>query len=324
MAWIGPALTHQDDDVRTNAANIMVTMAAPVPDAAALAALVALPVRDERVRRIVVAAAKGGGGLLGVGTAMAGTALGVLFVEAALARRAIGPRRAVPPYVDGRYPPTSGGVGKGTSLRLVVLGDSAAAGLGVEDPEQTPGVIIARGVAEAADRPVMLTSVAVVGARTKDLADQVTRALHIQPQVAVLMIGANDVTHRDRPQKSVRLLVESVERLRANGSQVVVGTCPDLGTVRPVAQPLRAYMRRASRELAQAQAVAVAEAGGRPVRLADLLGSYFQESPEDYFSADRFHPSATGYAACAGALLPEVLIALGLRDPASTLVPLTD
>ncbi|MEO6822354.1 MAG: hypothetical protein ABI468_07915, partial [Candidatus Nanopelagicales bacterium] len=69
-------------------------MAAPTTaGGAALAALVALPVRDERVRRIVLAAAKGGGGLLGVGTAIAGTALGVLYVEAALARRAIGPRR---------------------------------------------------------------------------------------------------------------------------------------------------------------------------------------------------------------------------------------
>lgn len=297
------------------AVNIMSVMTAPVTvDPAALRLLAALPVRDERVRRIVVAAAKGGGGLLGVGTAVAGTALGVLFVEAALARRAIGPRRAVPPYADGRYPPASGHVGKGTSIRLVVVGDSSAAGLGVADPEHTPGVILARGVAEAADRPVMLTNVAVVGARTRDLADQVTRALHLSPQVVVVLIGANDVTHRDRPQKSVRLLVESVERLRAHSAQVVVGTCPDLGTVRPVAQPLRAYMRRASRELAQAQAVAVAEAGGRPVRLADLLGSYFYESPEAYFSADRFHPSATGYAACAGALLPEVLAALGLTD----------
>jgi lysophospholipase L1-like esterase len=291
---------------------------------AALARAVALPVRDERVRRIVVAAAKGGGGLLGVGTAIAGTAAGVLLVEAALARRAIGPRRTVPPYADGRYLPGAGSLTRRTSVRLVVLGDSSAAGLGVDDPEQTPGVIIARGIAEVADRPVMLTNVAVVGARTRDLDHQVSRALTVHPQVAVVLIGANDVTHRDRPQKSVRLLVDAVQRLQAGGAQVVVGTCPDLGTVRPVPQPLRAYVRRASRELASAQAVAVTAAGGRAVPLADLLGSYFEASPEDYFSADRFHPSATGYAACAGELLPEALVALGLRDPARVLARVDD
>ena len=103
-----------------------------------------------------------------------------------------------------------------------------------------------------------------------------------------------------------------------------MGTCPDLGTIRPVAQPLRAYARRVSRELALAQATAVNAAGGRAVRLADLLGPTFEASPEDYFSADRFHPSATGYAACAEAVLPACLAALGLPSAANSLAPLAD
>ncbi len=286
--------------------------------AAASAMADALPVRDEQVRRIVVAAAKGGGGLLGVGTAVAGAALGVLYVQARRAKRTIGPRRASAPYADGRYV-APGTHPKGTSLRVVVLGDSSAAGLGADDPEQTPGVLIARAVAAAAERPVRLTNVAVVGARTRDLEAQVARALHVGPQLALVMVGANDITHLDRPQTSVRLLGEAVTRLREAGCQVVVGTCPDLGTLRPIAQPLRAYARRASRELAEAQAVAVSAAGGRPVELGALLGPTFAASPDAYFSSDQFHPSATGYAACAAALLPSCLAALGL--PADAAVP---
>ena len=99
------------------------------------------------MRRIVVAAAKGGGGLLGIGTALAGAAIGVLVVEARLARRAIGPRRTVPPYADGRYLPATADGAKGTSIRFAVLGDSSAAGLGVDDAEETPGAILARAVA---------------------------------------------------------------------------------------------------------------------------------------------------------------------------------
>jgi lysophospholipase L1-like esterase len=271
-----------------------------------------LPIRDERVREIAVAAAKGGGGLLGVGTALAGATIGVLAFQARQARRAIGPRTTVPPYADGRYLPLGDLVSRGTSLRLAVLGDSGAAGLGAETREATPGATLAAELATASGRTVMLTNSAVVGARSRDLEAQVDRALHVRPHVAVIMIGANDVTHLTRPQHSVALLAEAVRRLREAGSEVVVGTCPDLGTVKPLATPLRQVARRMSRELAAAQEIAVRQAGGRAVPLAELLGEAFDTDPERFFSADRFHPSTAGYQACAHALLPEVLAAAGL------------
>jgi lysophospholipase L1-like esterase len=272
------------------------------------------PIRDERVRRIAVAAAKGGGGLLGVGTALAGTAIGIVVVQAALAKRAIGPRTTAPPYADGRYLPPGEPTARGTSLRLAVLGDSGAAGLGADEPENTPGAVIARELAAAAGRPVLLTNTAVVGAQSKDLAAQVDRILAVRPNVAVIMVGANDLTHHVRPQHSVRLLGDAVERLRVVGCEVVVGTCPDLGTVKPLAVPLRQYARRMSRELAAAQRIATLEHGGRPVMLGEELGELFDSDPELFFSADRFHPSAAGYTACAQALLPEVLAALGIAS----------
>ncbi len=271
-----------------------------------------LPIRDERVRRIAVTAAKGGGGLLGMGTAVAGAGIGLLAVQARRARREIGPQRSAAPYADGRYLPPGADVARGTSLRLAVLGDSGAAGLGADDADHTPGAILAAELAAASGRPVLLSNASVVGAESADLAAQVDRVLHVRPHVAVIMIGANDVTHLVRPQKSVRLLVAAVERLRDAGTEVVVGTCPDLGTVRPLAAPLRQVMRRMSRELAAAQAIAVADVGGRPVPLAQLLGDLFASRPDEFFSADRFHPSTVGYAACAHVLLPEVLDAVGL------------
>lgn len=280
-----------------------------------MAAIPTLPIRDERVRRIAVVAAKGGGGLLGVGTALAGAAIGVVVFQAAMARRAIGPRRTVPPYADGRYLPPGEVVARGTSLRLAVLGDSGAAGLGAEQADQTPGGVLARELAAASGRQVVLTNAAVVGARSSDLAAQVDRVLGVRPHVVMIMIGANDVTHRVRPQESVRLLGEAVRRLREAGTEVVVGTCPDLGTVQPLAVPLRQYARRMSRELAAAQHIGVLENGGRPVPLGEILREVVEAEPDLYFSADRFHPSARGYAACAHAMLPEVLAAVGIANP---------
>ncbi len=128
----------------------------------------------------------------------------------------------------------------------------------------------------------------------------------------MLLIGANDVTHRIDKSIAVRHLESAVSRLRAAGAVVVVGTCPDLGAVQPIAQPLRSLARRWSRDLAAAQTVAVVEAGGHTVSLGDLLGLEFAQSPGELFSPDRFHPSPAGYARAAAVLLPTLCSALGL------------
>ena len=120
-----------------------------------------------------------------------------------------------------------------------------------------------------------------------------------------------DPPHRARRRRCAQL-EQTVRRIRALGSEVVVGTCPDLGTIQPIQQPLRSLMKRWSRDLAAAQTVAVVEAGGRTVSLGDLIGPEFDESPHEMFSKDRFHPSAAGYARAAAALLPSVCAALGV------------
>src|SRR5919107_1704158 len=260
--------------------------------------------RVSRARKVAAAAAYGGGGL----TALGALGIGVITAEMKLARRWIGEPFEPAPQADGVY-----GAGLGAPLELAVVGDSSAAGMGADAPERTPGAVIARGLAAVSGRPVQLRTVAVVGARSSNLPSQLDRLLAIAtPDVTVVMIGANDVSHRVRPAESVRHLSHAVERLRKAGSEVVVGTCPDLGTIEPVAQPLRLIARRLSRDLAAAQTVAAVEAGARTVSLGDLLGPEFRRVPAEMFSADRFHPSSAGYAAAAAALLPSVCAAVGL------------
>ena len=258
--------------------------------------------RARVARRIARAAAYGGGG---IGVLSAG-AFGLVRAQAALARRTIGEPTGTAPYADGVY----GAHHPGEPLTLALLGDSSATGLGVSSPHQTPGAMLSSGLAGCADRPVRLVCRATVGARSSDLAGQVAQVDAEVPDVVVIMIGANDVTHRVKPQDAVRHLDDVVRGLVSVGVQVVVGTCPDLGTVEPVAQPLRWIARRASRQLAAAQTIAVVEAGGRTVSLGDILGPEFAASPAEMFGPDRFHPSAAGYASAAAALLPSVCAAL--------------
>jgi lysophospholipase L1-like esterase len=196
---------------------------------------------------------------------------------------------------------------------LLVLGDSIAAGLGADRAKDTLGSRLARGIAAGAGRSVRLRTAAVVGSESSMLAGQLASLPPgYRPHVAVIVVGGNDVTHRVPVAESVRHLAEAVEDLRARGTEVVVGTCPDLGALRPVPQPLRALGSRASRQLAEAQREAALARGARVVSLAHVVGPFFSTLPEEMFSLDRFHPSAHGYKRTAKAMLPSVLAALGV------------
>lgn len=265
--------------------------------------------RARRARRIAANAAYGGGGLAATTAALGALGYVVVRAEAALARRVMSHEHGAAPDDDGTY-----GAALGEPVRIVVLGDSTAAGLGADTREQTIGAIVASGVAALLGRRVELTNRAVIGAQSTDLERQLATAVEVvpAPDVVLVLIGANDVTHRIDRAVAVRSLESMVRHARDLGAEVVVGTCPDLGTIEPLAQPLRGLARRWSRDLAAAQTVAVVEAGGRTVSLGDLLGPEFAAAPREMFSEDRFHPSPAGYARAASALLPSVCAALGV------------
>ncbi len=153
-----------------------------------------------------------------------------------------------------------------------------------------------------------------MGAQSSDLAGQIERALATDPDLAVILVGANDVTHQVRPSQSVRHLGAGVRRLREAGAKVLVGTCPDLGTVKPIPPPLKQVARSWSRRLAAAQAIAVVEEEGVAVSLGSILGPDFEAAPALLFGPDRFHPSAEGYRALAEVLVPSALNALGFGE----------
>ena len=265
-----------------------------------------------RVRKIAV---YGGAGVSVSAAVGLGGLAGLMWGEAKLAERRI-PRAVDPPPVSHDTTWAASGVPpRARPVRFAMLGDSTAAGYGVDFDRETPAAQIALGISAAARRPVHVTNVAVVGAESHDLPAQLEALGSARPELAIIMIGANDVTELTRPAIAVPYLEGAVLRLRELGAEVVVGTCPDLGTIRPIAQPLRWYVRRLSRRMAAAQTIAVVRAGGRTVSLGDLLGPLFMDRRE-LFSADQFHPSAAGYHEAAQAVLPSALDALGLRTKA--------
>lgn len=198
----------------------------------------------------------------------------------------------------------------GTPVDLLLLGDSLAAGLGATKPKETLGARLAKVLGKKLDRPVRLKTAAVVGSESRGLPDQIESLGDYRPDVAVIVVGGNDVTHRIPISESVALLSETIDYLHGVGAEVIVGTCPDLGALRPVPQPLRSLASRMSRRLAAAQARVAREHDATPVDLRGTVGPLFFDSPEEMFSMDRFHPSALGYRRMAAALFPAVLRAV--------------
>lgn len=195
-----------------------------------------------------------------------------------------------------------------------MLGDSIAWGQGASRAADTLAQRLLLGLGHD-DVLAEARVLAVPGARSADLARQVTSALSWPPEVVVVVVGANDLTHLVPVEAAVADLADAVRRLREVGAEVVVAPTPDLSAVPHVPPALRPSVQAASAQLRLRQAEVVRRHGGRPAD-PDLVASRAFAADPRLFSADRFHPSSAGYAVIASALLPEVraaVAALGAR-----------
>jgi lysophospholipase L1-like esterase len=200
-----------------------------------------------------------------------------------------------------------------TPLRLALLGDSIAYGQGARRAEDTLGRRLARALtAEGFD--VDLHVAAVPRAVSAHLTVQVATLEALAPDLAVVVIGANDLTRFVPAPAAAADLGVAVTALRALGSDVVVVPAPDLSSVPFVPPAFRPVVQAACLVLQQHQAQVAAAAGARIAAIGDVIGTAFADDPT-LFSRDRFHPSSEGYARIAEALTPHVLeVAISRRD----------
>lgn len=203
-----------------------------------------------------------------------------------------------------------------TPLRLVLLGDSIGFGTGAARPADALGSRLAAALTDEGF-DVDLHVVAVPGATSADLAAQVRRALPLVPDLAVVVIGANDLA-RFRPADQAAAELDSALRvLRAADVDVVVVPAPDMSMVPFVPPAFRQLVQAACTQLQLRQA-AVAEAAGASVAaVSTAVAAAFVADPA-LFSGDRFHPSSAGYARIAAEVAPIVLaVARARRDDAA-------
>lgn len=185
-------------------------------------------------------------------------------------------------------------IGSGPDLRYAVLGDSTAISQGGVYEE---GYAVASAHYLAKDHTVRWKNVAVSGSRAKDVAaKQVPEIIAFKPDLVLIAVGANDVTHLTSISAVCSSLNQAVAALRAANPavRIIVTGSPDMGSVPRFAQPVRWIAGRQTERLNKAIMKLARQQHLVFAPIAEQTGPTFRKHPE-LFAEDKFHPTTDGY-----------------------------
>lgn len=174
-------------------------------------------------------------------------------------------------------------------LRLLLIGESTVAGVGVERQEDALAGQLAGQLAQQLGRPVRWQAAGRNGAVAADcLQDLLPAVAGQQWDLALIVLGVNDTTHLTSRSRWRRNLQALIGQLQACSGQVMLTEVPPLGHFRALPQPLRGWFGlRAGlmdRDLR---------------RVAQTCGAHYLslDMPFEpmYLARDGYHPSADGY-----------------------------
>ncbi|HEX7642077.1 MAG TPA: SGNH/GDSL hydrolase family protein [Burkholderiaceae bacterium] len=198
----------------------------------------------------------------------------------------------------------------GVALRLLVLGDSSAAGVGVERQEQALAQPLAHELAERLARPVAWQLIAKSGIDTSETL-ALLEAGAVQPaDVLVTALGVNDVTgqrSRERFIGDYRQMLDAV-RVRAGITLLVANGLPPMHLLPALPQPLRWYLGQCAFRLDAALQRWIA---GMPD--ARYLSLHWGEGGD--VARDGFHPGPLQYRRWAERLAATIVDALPVPKP---------
>ncbi len=225
----------------------------------------------------------------------------VLAAQALLARRSI-------PRLPGADGPTRGRVGGADPLRLAVLGESTAAGVGARTHEVGLTGQLAQQFADRTGRAVAWQVSSRIGINARDT--RVDLAGTLDPADVVLVaLGVNDVLGFHSARRWTRDLLRLLVDLRRAHGLVVLAGVPPMGAFPALPRPLRTVLGLRAAELDAASARIAQRVPGvahEPMPAVLLNG--------DLFCEDRFHPSEAGYRLWA----EHLATAVSARLPAPT------
>lgn len=231
---------------------------------------------------------------------------GLTAVQMHVARRRYGGLFSGAGDIDTTVAPPDRVLADGRPIEMIALGDSGMAGVGVDRLVDTLPVLIASRVAARTGRPVHVVSYGRSGARTRDVLLKQLTLVRRKPDVVVLLVGTNDVTHltpSSAPAKDTACLLAELGDLEP---PVVMSSLPEFRAMRAVPLVVRAILDLKAASVRRVQWRAVRDVAN--VHLVDVRAMVGDEFVTDVstMSADQFHPSSRGYARIADVLSPTV------------------
>jgi len=186
--------------------------------------------------------------------------------------------------------PWTGEVSGDNPLRLLVIGDSTAAGVGAATQDDALPGQLARGLAVRTGRGVRWEAMGRNGATARDLiTDHLDAATAQKWDVVFLSIGANDALGL-RPRGSfARDIRTLLTRLREVSPLVLVSSLPAFFRFELLPNPLRFNLYLHSQNLEDAARSVASRFDG--VHMSPPPPPY----TDGFFATDLFHPSAIGY-----------------------------
>jgi len=208
------------------------------------------------------------------------------------------------PEPDG---PRSGSCGQGPRLRLLIAGDSAAAGVGASTQAQgLSGQLVQR---LAVHFSVQWQLAAVTGHDSPALHGLLSALPEQHFDVVVVSIGVNDVTALRSPRQWVgwQATLADLIRQRFGARLIVHSALPPMHAFTALPQPLRWYFGRWAQEMNRQLAI---ELHAHPRR---VLHSAHMDQPAQGLASDGFHPGPQGYAVWAESLSAHIRAAVAAR-----------
>jgi lysophospholipase L1-like esterase len=196
-------------------------------------------------------------------------------------------------------------------LRLLVVGESTAAGVGVTDLRDALPCQLAVALAARRECNVAWSMSARTGATASFAARELAPAAPIAQDIAVVMVGVNDAlkfTSRRTWRARIDQLIDELEKHVRPGGQVVLAGLPDLGRFGTFPQPLRAVLGWQARALDR-DLKTIAKRSAGVIYLAMPPVSW----PE-LFAEDRFHPNAAAYRVLAAYFAEAIATTKPRRD----------
>ena len=199
-------------------------------------------------------------------------------------------RRAVPDLPEPAGP-RQGVVGSGPPLRLLVVGDSAAAGVGARSQDEALSGQLA--VALAPTFRLQWRLLAFTGATTADMLQRLRQEPASEVDVVLTSLGVNDVTGRvslgdwRRAQRELIGLLQD----RFGARHILLSGLPPMHRFPALPQPLRWYVGSRARDFDRALLKLAASR-----ERCEFLGLAHEMMEVDAMAADGFHPGPTIYA----------------------------